>query len=275
VLDSSGLRSRRELQLCYGVADARLARIKPGPGDVPALEKACVPIPSASARYTLQAAGAADQSVTRDISVEIPGPRIDDFVARPQEITAGDTTQLCYVLDNVFAARITPEIGAVKPVPKGCVPARPATSATYILAVEGFDGSRDRRTTQVGVRPVAQRMLLTDREAPATPRLAAPGVPAGVTPPIIGCSALIGSWSAVSDRSSPVNYDVQVQRRNPDGTWYDVRRSSTSATRLDLRSLAPTTEKVVPYRWSVSARDAVGNSSRPAPWYYFQCGNIR
>jgi hypothetical protein len=142
------------VRLCYGVADARQARIEPEVGEVQVAEDNCIAVkPSKTTQYALTATGRDERVARQEVRVEVravarpevkaeakapaPPAAILHFEARPESVPAGGRIELCYGVANARQARIEPEVGEVKPVEQACVSAAPKERTTYTLTALG------------------------------------------------------------------------------------------------------------------------------------------
>ena len=70
-----------------------------------------------------------------------PGPvRILRFYATSGIIQAGETTQLCYGVENAKTVRISPPVAKVAPASRRCLDIVPLHTTHYTLLAEGYDG---------------------------------------------------------------------------------------------------------------------------------------
>ena len=70
-----------------------------------------------------------------------PGPvRILRFYTTTGIIQAGETTQLCYGVENAKTVRISPPVANVAPATRRCLDIVPLHTTHYPLLAEGFDG---------------------------------------------------------------------------------------------------------------------------------------
>ena len=75
------------------------------------------------------------------------------FSASPHTIQPGQTSSLCYQVENAVRARIQPGIGATDPGGQ-CATVTPGETTPYTLAAEGTDGRSVTRQVTVAVVPV-------------------------------------------------------------------------------------------------------------------------
>ena len=85
---------------------------------------------------------AVDQSGRRAWVNPAGGPvRILRFYASAGILTAGDTAQICYSVENAKSVRISPMIQEVYSAPNHCLEIVPEHTTHYTLLAEGFDGA--------------------------------------------------------------------------------------------------------------------------------------
>jgi len=210
----------------------------------------------------------------RGTGVAIPAPEILSLEASPQEVNAGEQSNLCYRVANVSQLSLRNDsTGSISPLDpsSACVSVSPAQSSTYTLIAQGRTGQNE--TRQIRVR-VAEAEV--DTTPPATP--AAIG-PANNEYVMCGSGATSLRWNPVSDNGGSVRYVVTLQSGGSavDGTvassWTQATRQTVDSTSLNVTSLL--TSGRVSYRWQVSAIDAAGNESPPSGWLYFRtCADV-
>jgi hypothetical protein len=91
-----------------------------------------------------------------------PGPvRITQFYASVGTVTAGQSAQLCYGVENARNVRIAPMLTNVYPSPNHCVEVVPKHTTHYTLLAEGYDGKVETRSFTLSVLsvPVAEQDL--------------------------------------------------------------------------------------------------------------------
>ena len=81
-----------------------------------------------------------------------PGPvRIIQFYASVGTLTAGQTAQLCYGVENARFVRIAPMISEVYPSANHCLQVGPKHTTHYTLLAEGYDGRVETRSFTLSV----------------------------------------------------------------------------------------------------------------------------
>jgi hypothetical protein len=137
-----------QVNLCYAVTGATGAQInRVGHVPLPAVQARCISVaaPSQTTTYTLRAfgpGGTAEASVSVTVVRPPPPsePRILSFLARPENLSAGQTGRLCYGVAGAVRTRIDPGPGQVASVAQNCVSIRPTQSTQYALTATGPDG---------------------------------------------------------------------------------------------------------------------------------------
>ncbi len=160
-------------RLCYALVNVSRARLDPGVGPLTSLGRDCLPVtPAQTTAYTLTARGAGGQDVARTITVEvtaIPPPGITYFFPTPEAVAPGNQAALCYGVTAADSAHIAPDVGAVKPVDKECVPVTPSSTTTYTLTAFGSGGAtRTERATVDVVQVSAAAPVTTVRRPPTS-----------------------------------------------------------------------------------------------------------
>jgi K319-like protein/OmpA family protein len=98
--------------------------------------------PAQTTTYTLTATGANGQAVTAPITVTVATgtiPQVVTFVATPQNIDAGQSTQLCWQVTNATSISITPGVGTNLSA-NDCAAVSPTTTTTYTLTATNATG---------------------------------------------------------------------------------------------------------------------------------------
>jgi hypothetical protein len=78
---------------------------------------------------------------------EPPAPRILNFYAAPGIVAPGDTSLLCYGVENVDEVRIDPPVRELRPALSRCIPVNPRRETTYTLHVSGPGGEASQSVT--------------------------------------------------------------------------------------------------------------------------------
>ncbi len=133
--------------LTWAVSGATTVRISEGIGSV-ALTGSRSVAPATSTVYTLTATNSAGKSVTATAQVTVSGepssptaglPGISSFTANPPGISAGDTSNLSWVVSNATSVSINQGIGTVASV--GNTSVSPSATTTYTLTAVNATGS--------------------------------------------------------------------------------------------------------------------------------------
>ena len=160
-------RNERAL-LCYGVANAKAARIEPAVEEIkPSLSRCIEAHPQRSTTYTLHATGHDGNTVSSSIEVTV-GARS----AAASQMTAvqaarilyfreGETRRengkllvsLCFATENAAEVQIDPGVMPASSVPMGCFWVSPERTTTYTLSARGRNLDLARRSLTVEVKP--------------------------------------------------------------------------------------------------------------------------
>ena len=146
-------------QLCYGLENARSARIDPDVGALNNLTAGCPRIRSSEARtYTLTATGQDGKTAQQSVRYTPPEPpkptpiRITSFSPATQKIKQGAQARICYSTFGEGSAQISPTVGRVPPsLLKRCVTVSPQQTTVYVLTVTGPNKETDSRRAVVNV----------------------------------------------------------------------------------------------------------------------------
>jgi hypothetical protein len=98
--------------------------------------------PAQTTSYTLTATSADGKSVTAPVTVTVSAgnvPQVLQFVANPQTISAGGSSQLCWQVSGATSITIAPGIGSNLNA-NGCVAVNPASTTTYTLTATNNAG---------------------------------------------------------------------------------------------------------------------------------------
>jgi hypothetical protein len=150
-----------QTEVCWSVLGARSARIDPDIGDLgaDAHKRDCrVVAPRASTAYTLTAVDGEGQETRRQVTVEPRGlaARIVSFTAERAIVRRGDSTRLCWVVENPRSVRIESVGPALSPIlaremERGCREVAPNATTVFFLTVVGLDGREVQATVNVAV----------------------------------------------------------------------------------------------------------------------------
>jgi hypothetical protein len=161
--------------LCYGVEDAVKVSLTPAVEDIFPSPNRCIEVaPATTTTYTLVATGQDGREASASLTIrrvagsgkapkgervggapaETPaqqGLAIASFTARPQQISNGAASTLCYEVANASAVRVEPKVVQLGAVQRGCFYVSPDRTTTYTLEAES-DGKVTRRQVTVAVR---------------------------------------------------------------------------------------------------------------------------
>jgi len=191
-------------------------------------------------------------------STAIPEPVIE-FWADPDEIDAGDCTNLRWNLANVR----TVVFGGVEQPFSGSDQECLCEDRAYSLKVTLLDGTVMERSASVNVNGTCATEVPPDTTPPPVP---SPQVPAnGLS---IACKASQTlAWLPVSDPSKIREYQVEIQRSSDNSSWSAAPGSPK--TGLTDKTTNVSVECGWYYRWRVRAIDGVGNTSAWSGWSIF------
>jgi hypothetical protein len=110
------------------------------------------------------------QSPVSPASVVEKAPvRITQFYASPGVLTEGETSSLCFGVENARSVRIVPEIDRLKPALTRCLQIAPVGTTSYKLIATGFDDQEvsESLTVQVKENPLLAPRILSFSAKPA------------------------------------------------------------------------------------------------------------
>jgi len=122
--------------------------------------------PQTTTTYTLTATAANGTSVTAPVTVTVTTgavPQVVTFVANPQNISAGQSTKLCWQVTNATSISITPGVGT-NLNGNDCATVSPSQTTTYTLTATNATGQIQANTTVT----VGQVQILSFNSSPAT-----------------------------------------------------------------------------------------------------------
>jgi hypothetical protein len=99
--------------------------------------------PTQTTSYTLTATDSAGKSVTAVVTVTVSTgavPQVLQFVANPQNISSGGSSQLCWQISGATSISIAPGIGSNLNA-NACVTVNPTTTTTYTLTATNSSGT--------------------------------------------------------------------------------------------------------------------------------------
>jgi hypothetical protein len=126
--------------LSWATAGATSASIS-GVGTVPVNGSTTV-TPTQTTTYTLTATSSDNKSVTAPVTVIVAAasvPQIVTFVANPPTIDAGQSTKLCWQVNNATSITITPGVGSNLNA-NDCATVTPTQTTTYTLTATNSSG---------------------------------------------------------------------------------------------------------------------------------------
>jgi hypothetical protein len=139
--------------LSWSTSGASTISISPTVGTVTANGSTTLS-PASTTSYTLSATGADGKTVTAVATVTVSGsaiPQIVSFVATPQSISPGQSTQICWQVTGATNISIAPGIGN-NLNPNGCSTVTPSATTTYTLTATNAVGQvQGNLTVNVGL----------------------------------------------------------------------------------------------------------------------------
>jgi len=139
--------------LSWSTSNATSISISPTVGTVTANGSTTVS-PATTTSYTLSATGADGKTVTAVTTVTVSGsaiPQIVTFVATPQSIAPGGSTQICWQVTGSTSISIAPSIGTNLNA-NACATVTPSATTTYTLTATNAVGTvQGNLTVNVGL----------------------------------------------------------------------------------------------------------------------------
>jgi hypothetical protein len=86
-------------------------------------------------------------------------PRITQFWAVDPNLPRGETTRLCYGVEDASAVRIEPDVKHLYPALTHCFEVAPQRTTTYKLIAQGADGSAAVQSVTVRLGPPRARII--------------------------------------------------------------------------------------------------------------------
>jgi hypothetical protein len=86
-------------------------------------------------------------------------PRITQFWAVDTRLPRGETTRICYGVENASAVRIEPDVKRLYPALTYCFEIAPQRTTTYTLTAQDADGSTAMQSVTVRLGPPRARIL--------------------------------------------------------------------------------------------------------------------
>jgi hypothetical protein len=139
--------------LSWTTSNATTISISPGIGTVAANGSTTVS-PAVTTTYTISATGADGKTVTSPVTVTVSGsaiPQIVAFLATPQNLSPGQSTQICWQVTGATSISITPGVGNNLNA-NACATVTPANTTTYTLtAINAVGQIQGNLTVNVGL----------------------------------------------------------------------------------------------------------------------------
>jgi len=162
--------------------------------------------PQTTTTYTLTATAANGTSVTSPVTVTVTTgniPQVVTFAATPSNITAGQSTKLCWQVNNATSISITPGVGNNLNA-NDCATVSPTQTTTYTLTATNAAGQFQANTTvTVGVV-----QILSFNASPVTSPAA--GSPVTLSWSTSNATQVILIGSELPQQTLPVNGSVVV-----------------------------------------------------------------
>lgn len=185
--------------------------------------------PAQTTTYTLTASSSDGHAVTAPVTVTVaPGtiPQIVTFVANPQTISAGQSTQLCWQVNGATSISISPGVGSGLSA-NACAAVSPQQTTTYTLTASNATGQIQANTT-VNVGSV---QILSFTATPAFSTLQ--GSPVVLAWQTSNATSVIIIGSDLTTQSLPVNGSITInpmQNNTYTLTAYGAGGQTTSVT---------------------------------------------
>jgi uncharacterized cupredoxin-like copper-binding protein len=186
--------------LSWATNGATTVTINNGVGSV-ALNGSVTVSPTTTTTYTLTATNSAGLSVTDPVTVTVSTgqiPQVVVFVANPQTIQPGTSTQLCWQVNNATSISIQPTVGSNLSA-NDCASVSPTTTTTYTLTATNAAGQIQANTTVF----VGTVQILSFNANPVT--TAAAGSPSVLSWSTANATQVILIGAGLGSQSLPVN----------------------------------------------------------------------
>jgi len=157
--------------------------------------------PTQTTTYTLTATSSDGKSVTAPITVTVAGatvPQIVSFVATPQTISAGQSTKLCWQINNATSISISPGVGSNLNA-NDCATVSPSVTTTYTLTATNAAGQIQGNVT-VNVGAV---QILSFTASP--PNSNAAGAPVVLSWTTANASSVVLIGGDIAPQTLPIN----------------------------------------------------------------------
>jgi hypothetical protein len=143
------------VNLCYGVANARAVRIEPAvDGVAPAVSRCVAAQPSESTTYTLLVTGRDGKELSRSLRVEVapPPPRFVMLATSGKDMRRGEYLAICYGVEHAATVRLDPMGTSLPPLQKFCTQLMPQATYQYTLTATSPEGRTAQEKFTVKVR---------------------------------------------------------------------------------------------------------------------------
>jgi len=191
--------------LSWATNNATTVSISGGVGNV-AINGSATVSPTTTTTYTLTASNNSGQSVTAPVTVTVSTgqiPQIVVFVATPQTISAGQSTKLCWQVNNATSIGITPGVGSNLNA-NDCATVSPSITTTYTLTASNATGMIQANTTVF----VGAVTILSFQASPVTTTFA--GAPSVLTWTTANATSVVLIGAELGPQTLPVNGSFTV-----------------------------------------------------------------
>jgi outer membrane protein OmpA-like peptidoglycan-associated protein len=186
--------------LSWSTSHATSVSISPGIGTVSANGSTTVS-PAMTTSYTLSATGADGNTVTAVATVTVSGsaiPQVVTFVATPQSVSPGQSTQICWQVSGATSVSIAPGIGSNLSA-NSCVTVTPSATTTYTLTATNAVGTiQANLTVNVGLV-----QILSFQASPVTSPVA--GAPVTLSWTTANATSVVLTGADIPPMTLPVN----------------------------------------------------------------------
>ena len=191
--------------LSWTTTGATTVNISPNVGNV-ALNGSTTVSPAQTTTYTLTASTADGHSVTAPVTVIVSTgaiPQVVVFTANPPTISAGQSTKLCWQVNNATNITIVPGVGTNLNA-NDCATVSPSTTTTYTLTATNATGQIQANVTVV----VGQVQILSFTANPVTSTAA--GNPVVLSWQTANATSVVLIGSELGQQTLPVNGSLTV-----------------------------------------------------------------
>jgi len=186
--------------LSWSTSNATSVSISPTVGTVSANGSTTVS-PATTTSYTITATGADGKTVTAVTTVTVSGsaiPQIVTFVATPQSIAPGGSTQICWQVSGATSISIAPGIGTNLNA-NACATVTPSATTTYTLTATNAVGTvQGNLTVNVGLV-----QILSFQASPVSSPVA--GAPVTLSWTTSNATSVVLTGADISPTTLPVN----------------------------------------------------------------------